>query len=139
MAYDGPDWRAHGFARPPELRISEPSGLLLYRCWGNRTRELGSTEWGTGYFSIEKPLSALEAELRFNIVDWGNGVNFISTFRLRGGFPYWVGPVAHGEHDRSLAGSQVFVEPPLEVKLDLVRSREVLRHDIFVGPRDGTA
>jgi hypothetical protein len=121
------------------LRVSEAPGLMLYRCWGERSPGVGSYEWGTGYFSLEKPASVMEAELRSNIVDWGNGVRFVSSFRLKPGFAYWVGPVAHGTSDARLPGSQVYVEGPLAIKLDLITSREVLRHDVFVGPRDGNA
>jgi hypothetical protein len=81
----------------------------------------------------------LDAELRANIVDWGNGIHFISTFRLLPGIPYWIGPVAHGLRDESIPAEQVFVEPPLEAKLVIVRSKELLRHDVAVGPRDGRA
>ena len=112
---------------------------MLFRCWGDRVAGVGSSEWGSGYFSIEKPASVLEAELRFNIVDWDNGVHFVSSFRLKAGFPYWIGPVAHGKLDMSLPGTQVFVEGPLNVKLELVQSKEVLRHDVTVGSRDGHA
>jgi hypothetical protein len=76
------EWSSKGFASKPERRISPRGGLLIYRAWGS-----SSTEWGSGYFSLEKPASVLDAELRFNIADWGNGVHFVSTFRLKEGFP----------------------------------------------------
>jgi len=139
MAHHAGDWQSKGYAQAPMLRLSGGDGLLLYRCWGERTPGVGSSEWGSGYFSREKPASVLEAEMRFNIVDWNNGVHFVSTFRLKPGFSYWLGPVAHGAGDKHLEGWQVFVEEPLAIKLELVRSREVLRHDAFVGPRDGNA
>lgn len=133
------DWKAQGFLREPLSRISEGDGLMLYRCWGARTQQIGSTEWGTGYFSLEKPSSVLDAELRFNIVDWGNGVHFVSTFRLLPGYAYLAGPVSHGALDLSGQGSQVFVKQPLGVKLVLVRSKEMLRHDVSVAAHDGRA
>lgn len=139
MTKTGVNWLSRGFAAIPDRRVSEGTGLLLYRCWGTRRPGVGSGEWGTGYFSLEKPSSVLDAELRFNIVDWDNAVNFVSTFRLRPGFEYFVGPVAHGESDISRIGSQVFIEQPLDAKLELVKSKEVLRHDVFVGPKDGNA
>ena len=139
MAYRAADWQSKGFASVPILRVSGGQGVMLYRCWGERAQRVGSTEWGSGYFSLEKPVSVLEAELRFNVVDWNNAVHFVSSFRLKPGFSYWLGPVAHGACDTSLPGWQVFVEQPLTVKLDLVSSREVLRHDVFVGARDGNA
>lgn len=132
-------WKENGFAGPPELHVAGPQGLMLYRCWGYRSLGIGSSEWGTGYFSLEKPSSVLEAELRYNIVDWGNGVNFVSTFRLQPGFAYWCGPVAHGILDAGLPGVQAYVEPPLQVKFQLLQSRQVLKHDVWVAPRDGTA
>lgn len=127
-------WQSKGFSAPPEPKTAPPGGLLIYRCWG-----AGSTEWGTGYFSLEKPNSVLDAELRFNIADWGNGVHFVSTFRLKEGFPYCQGPVAHGDRDLRRTGTQVLVVPPLQPKLELVKSREVLRHDVWVIQRPGTA
>lgn len=114
--------------------VAPPGGLILYRCWGG-----SSTEWGTGYFSREKPASVLDAELRFNIADWGNSIHFVSTFRLKEGFHFLHGPVEHGASDFQLAGTQVFIFGPLEVKLDLVRSREILVGDVFVSPRAGKA
>jgi hypothetical protein len=121
------DWKQNGFAAPPALKVAPPEGLLLYRAWG-----AGSDELGSGFFSLEKPTSVLDAELRFNIVDWSNGAHFVSTFRLRGGYTYLVGPVAHGPHDVSRSGTQVFVQAPLAAKVVLERSREVLKHDAFV-------
>ena len=139
MAYRGLDWTKHGFGAPPFLKVSPAGGLLLYRCWGARSPCIGSTEWGTGYFALEKPASVLDAERKANIVGWGSGVHFVSTFRLRAGTPYWVGKVAHGRRDEAIPAQQVFVEPPLEAKLVLERSRELLTHDVVVGPRDGRA
>jgi len=127
-------WSSKGFASKPDLRVAPKGGLLLYRAWGAR-----STEWGSGYVSLEKPVSVVDAELRFNIADWGNGVTFVSTFRLKGGFPYFVGLVAHGKRDLSRVGTQVFVESPFVVKVERVATFEVLRHDASVSQRAGTA
>ena|SRR5450755_2013197 len=80
------DWHSRGFGQAPTLRVSPGSGVKLYRCWGERTFGVGSTEWGSGYFSVSKPRTVLEAEMRFNIVDWDNGVHFVSSFRLKPGF-----------------------------------------------------
>jgi len=123
-------WAKKGFSAPPVRRMSVGEGLILYRCWGG-----SSSEWGTGYFSLEKPSSVIDAELRFNIVDWGNAVRFVSVFRLKPGFHYYVGPVAHGSRDLSRKGQQVFVEAPVMPKLWLVVSREFLNPDSFVLPR----
>jgi hypothetical protein len=134
MPNQNPDWKSKGFAAPPERRVAGVGGLLIYRCWGGN-----SSEWGTGYFSLQKPGSVIEAEMRFNIVDWGNGVHFVSTFRLKEGFPYWVGPVGHGPNDLSLGGAQAFVEGPIQVKIELMKSKEVLKHNAFVSSRIGNA
>jgi hypothetical protein len=107
---------------------------MVFRAWG-----ASSSEFGRGFFSLEKPESVLDAELRFNIADWGNGVHFVSTFRVVAGFPYLVGPVAHGRRDLSRPGTQVFIEPPAETKVVLISSREVLRHNVSVSQRGGTA
>lgn len=128
------DWKSKGFAAPPELKTAPPGGLVMYRAWGAH-----SGEWGSGFFSLEKPTSVLDAELRFNIADWGNGVHFVSTFRLKEGHAYFVGPVAHGARDLSRPGTQVFIDSPLEVKVVLERHREVLRHDVTVVQRTGNA
>ncbi|MFG6485334.1 hypothetical protein ACG04R_01550 [Roseateles sp. BYS78W] len=126
------DWKDKGFAAAPELKTAPSQGLVMYRAWG-----ANSGEWGSGYFSLEKPTSALDAELRFNIADWGNGIHFVSTFRLREGHAFFVGPVAHGPRDLSRPGTQVFVPAPLETKVILERSREVLRQDVVVVQRPG--
>lgn len=126
------DWKGKGFASAPELKTAPPGGLVMYRAWG-----ASSSEWGSGFFSLEKPTSVLDAELRFNIADWGNGVHFVSTFCLKEGHAYFVGPVAHGPQDLSRAGTQVFVRSPLAVKVELQKHREVLRHDVTVVQRTG--
>ncbi|MCU0636710.1 MAG: hypothetical protein MUE41_17700, partial [Gemmatimonadaceae bacterium] len=77
---------ALGFSTAAHRRVAPPGGLLLYRAWGGR-----STEWGTGFFSLQKPQSVIEAELRFNIALWGNGVQWVSTFRLKPGYPFVIG------------------------------------------------
>lgn len=128
------NWRGRGFSTPPVLKLAPPQGLLIYRAWGD-----GSSEFGSGYFSLEKPSSVLDAELRFNIADWGNGVHFVSTFRMKPGVAYYVGPVAHRVGDIAKPGTQIFVEPLAQAKVTMVRSRELLRHDVTVVQRSGQA
>jgi hypothetical protein len=129
------DWKAQGFASEPKITVNQDqAGLLLYRAWGNT-----SSEWGSGFFSLEKPSSVLDAELRFNVVDWGNGVHFVSTFRLKPNFPYYVGPVAHGPLDMSRTGTQVFVPPDIRIKMDIIKSKEILRHDVAIFTKIGNA
>lgn len=128
------DWRKHGFAEPPERHVAQSSGLVMHRAWGGK-----STEWGTGYFSLEKPESVLDAELRFNIADWGNEIHFLSSFRLKPGFEYLVGRVAHGQYDLSRLGHQVYLLGPLHPKIILIESKKVLRHDVTVLQRAGHA
>lgn len=121
------DWKSKGFASKPEKHIAPNGGVLIYRAWG-----ASSNEWGSGYFSLEKPQSVLDAELRFNIADWGNGVHFVSTFRLKEGFPYFMGAVAHGPKDISRPGTQIYVDSPFVIQVERVGSFEVLRHDFVV-------
>ena len=128
------DWQAKGFASEPSFKLSPTGGLLLYRAWG-----ASSTEWGSGFFSLEKPTSVLDAELRFNIADWGNGIHFVSTFRLKEGFEYYVGPVAHSPRDLSRPGMQVFVPGFTQTKFDFLTSRELLRQDAVVSQQSGRA
>lgn len=123
------DWHKKGFACPPERCVSPPQGLTLYRCFGGASRELGSS-----FYSLEKPLSVVDAELRFNIVDWGNAVRFVSTYCLLAARVYYVGPVAHGPRDLRTAAHQVYVVDP-EHSVRVVKSGEVLRQDAFVLPR----
>jgi hypothetical protein len=125
---------SNGFASDPELKFAPPGGLLMYRAWG-----ASSTEWGSGYFSLEKPSSVLDAELKFNIADWGNGVHFVSTFRLKEGFPYHVGPVAHGKQDISRPANQIYLKGSWKVAVELVGRRETLRHDAAVIQKPGNA
>ena len=127
------DWRDKGFSAPPEFRVAPPGGLTVYRCFD------GKKEWGEGFFSIEKPGSVLDAEKRFNIVEWGSLVRFVSEFRIVGGVGYYHGSIWHGAGDISRAATQIYVEPPVRVKVYLVVSREVLKHDCFVSPRPGRA
>jgi hypothetical protein len=127
-------WADLGFACAPEQKISRGTGFTVYRAWGG-----ASTEWGTGYFSLEKPESVLDAELRFNIADWGNQIHFVSSFRIANGAPYLIGRVAHGVRDLSRKGTQVYVEPKWRSLVRLVTSKEILRHDVFVSSRIGSA
>jgi len=128
------DWSKKGFARPPELRRASGNGVMIYRAWGG-----ASTEWGSGYFSIDKPKSVLDAELRFNIADWGNQIHFLTTFRLKPGFAYYQGPVAHGARDISLPADQVLLNSPFVAMVEKLGAFEILRHDVFVSPRGGIA
>ena len=128
------NWVKLGFGTCPDRKVSPRSGLLLYRAWGASSSELGS-----GFFSLEKPASVLDAELRFNIADWGNGVHFVSSFRLKYGFDYFEGPVAHGKFDLSRTGTQVYVTPPIDTKIERIGAYEVLRHDVSVVQRPGRA
>ena len=125
------NWSGKGFASAPEFRVAPPGGVFVYRCFD--LTHSADQEWGTGYFSIEKPQSVVDAELRLNIVEeWGNLVRFVSTFRLRAGYHYWAGLIAHGDGDLRRPATQVYIEGPLRVKLEVIRSREVLKHDAFV-------
>ena len=126
------DWAQKGFAQAPVRAIGPKGGLLIYRAWG-----AASSEWGSGYFSLEKPQSVLDAELRFNIADWGNGIHFVSTFRVKEGVSYFVGPLAHGSRDLSKPGTQVFLESPFITAIERVGSFELLKHDVSVAPRAG--
>jgi hypothetical protein len=128
------NWKTMGFAKPPECKLAPSGGLLIYRAWG-----AASSEIGTGYFSLEKPTSVLDAELRFNIADWGNGVHFVSSFRLRAGFAYFEAPVAHGRGDLSRPGTQIYVQPPVQTKVERAGAFEVLKHNVSVVQRAGNA
>ena len=127
-------WADLGFACAPEQKISRAAGFKVYRAWGG-----ASTEWGTGYFSLEKPVSVLDAELRFNIADWGNQVHFVSSFQIPEGVPYFIGRIAHGLRDLSRQGTQVYVEPRWVSLVRLETSKEILRHDASISPRAGSA
>jgi hypothetical protein len=128
------NWADKGFSAEPKMRIAPDDGLTMYRAWGG-----SSTEWGSGYFSLEKPLSVLDAELRFNIVDWGNGVRFLSTFRLKSRFPYYAGPVAHGTCDISKPGTQIFLPSPFAHMVEKMGTFEMLKQDVHVLQRTGSA
>lgn len=138
-----------GFRDLPVRKIAPEGGLLLYRAWGGE-----SSEWGSGFYSIAKPKSVLDAELRFNIADWGNRVHFVTTFRLKAGFSYLEGPVLHRLcssvnpdmrrkavwHDTLLLpGIQVYVEQPLFPKIERVGHFENLPTDVWVTSQIGTA
>jgi hypothetical protein len=128
------DWSKKGFAAPPERKVAPPGGLTIYRAWGTPSSDVGS-----GWFSLEKPRSVLDAELKFNVLlESPNALHFVSTFRLKEGFPYYVGPVAHGEQDQSRPATQIYLEPPFETHLERVGTKEVLTPDVTRG-RAGTA
>ena len=123
-------WSLKGFSSPPTMKLAPPDGVIIYRCWGG-----DSTEWGNhyaGYFSLNKPTSVLDAELRFNIVDWGNRIFFVSTFRLVPRSKYWEGDVYHRQSDLRRPATQIYLEAPVANKLRLLVSREPLRQDVHV-------
>lgn len=123
-----------GLAVPPDERTSPPGGLVMYRAWGG-----SSGEWGSGFFSLEKPESVLDAELRSNIADWGNAIRFVSTFRLKEGFRYLKGPVLHvgdgaertavWHYSAGREGTQIYVGSPLLIKVEKLGSFESLKQD----------
>ena len=121
------EWRRGGFALPPLERVVGVSGLTVFRCWGGTSTELGS-----GYFSLQRPSTVSEAELRFNIVDWGNAIRHVSTFLMMPGTTYWIGPIQHGSQDMRLPAWQVYMRPPLAEKVKLLGSRLPLVQDVAV-------
>lgn len=123
-------WSDFGFAEAPHKRNAPVDGLLVYRAWGG-----SSSEWGSGFFSLEKPASVMDAELRFNIADWGNTIHFVSTFRIVSGVPYWVGPIGHGPTDLSRSGTQILLNKQDLVNVRMVKHAELLCHDGFVVAR----
>jgi hypothetical protein len=120
-------WSTKGFWSPPQKQHAPEGGRLVYRCWGGQ-----STLWGNGFFSDQKPTSVRDAELRFNIADWGNTIYFVSTFRVAPGVPYWIGSVFQPKVSLSRTGLQIFISPPLATKLQVVVAREPLRQDARV-------
>lgn len=75
----------------------------------------------------------LDAELRLNIGLYDNRALFISTFLIRPGFEYWEGPVFHSPRDLHISGDQIFVTPPVTLKLFLLSPvPEVLKQDVHV-------
>jgi hypothetical protein len=120
-------WSDLGFGEAPQHRTAPREGVLVYRAWGGASRE-----WGSGFFSLEKPASVIDAELRFNIADWGNTIHFVSTFQIPAGVPFMWGSVAHGSRDLSSTGTQVWLGRQNLANLRLVKSAELLRHDGYV-------
>jgi hypothetical protein len=114
-------WSTKGFWSPPRLQHAPDGGKLVYRCWGGK-----STLWGNGFFADEKPASVRDAELRFNIADWGNTIYFVSTFRVAPGVAYWIGSVFQPRAGLPKSGLQIFISSPLATKLRVVISREPL-------------
>jgi hypothetical protein len=133
-------WIDLGFQNIPDRKVATGS-LHVYRAWGERRPGTGSTEWGTGFFSMEKPKSVFDAEMRANIVNYNNGVHFVSVFKINPGVVYWQGAIAHGPEDISTPSTQIYIDPKpsLESKLTLVKSKELLKHNTFVSSFDGNA
>jgi len=127
------EWQLKGFAGIPERKVAEDKGLVMYRCWGGGSKEY--PDWRKdGYFSPEKPSCVTDAELRFNIVDYGNMAYFLTTFKLTSKFLYYIGPVLHGDRvlhghrDVFIPASQIMVPHPVTVKIEFI-SRETLKQD----------
>jgi hypothetical protein len=120
-------WKQKGFGEEPVYRTAGDDGLIMYRCWGGT-----STQEGSGYFSSRRPGSVTEAELMCNVVDWNNKLRKVSTFRLKPGFGYFIGPIAHGRFDMHLKADQIFVPAPHLVKIEQVGPAETLNQDATV-------
>jgi hypothetical protein len=91
------------------------------------------------FFSPLKVDCVSEAELRFNIVDWGNRCYYLATYRVRAGAEMWVGKVAHAPADiANRSALQIYIDNPAG-KVDLVRDIQPLKQDLFVSPRAGNA
>ena len=131
-------WSTKGFSGSPTLKTSPAGGMQIYRCWGGTSTEWGNPQGGS-YFSLHKPASALDAELRFNIADWGNQIQFVSTFLLSPGTQYWEGSVLHRKMDMSRPAAQVYVEGPVLSKMKVLVSTQPLTQDVWVSPRAGNA
>ncbi|MGO4715317.1 hypothetical protein [Bradyrhizobium sp. 2TAF24] len=125
------DWKAKGFAADPVAKVCGQHGLLLYRCWGGWSSKELPPAIKDGYFCLTKPASVFEAELKYNIADWGNAIRFVSTFRLKPGFAYFEGPVANAPGDLSISALQILVPAPVGVKVARL-AREVLKQDVSV-------
>jgi hypothetical protein len=104
------------------MQRAPDGGRLVYRCWGGK-----STMWGNGFFADQKPTSARDAAVRFNIADWGNTIYFVTTFRVAPGVIFWIGSVFQHRPDLSRTGLQIFISAPLASKLQVVVAREPLR------------
>jgi len=121
------DWMQYGFAAPPRPQVAH-TGLILYRSWGGSNNR----EWGR-FFTSLRPRSVLEAEAMCNIVEWGNAVYFVSTFRVLAGTPMMVGRIAHGNRDVCIRAEQYLIEEP---EGSLIRLHcETLHYDAFVSER----
>lgn len=122
------DWHQRGFAAPPRQVVAKGAGTIVYRAWGGT-----SSEWGSGYFSPDRPATVSDAELRFNLVlESGNAVTFVPSFRIRPGVAYWLAPIAHGPRDICRSARQIYVPAPLPGKVELLASRLPLARDRVV-------
>lgn len=140
----------NGFASTP-VRVLSTGSEKLCRVWGGSSAQLGRfftpmvldgdtlrvVAQRFPSHSLGRPASVLEAELRSNIVLWGNQCAAIATFRMRPNVLMWIGEVEHGESDLSLPGLQVWLEYP-DASVTLV-SNEVLKQDRTVSSRAGHA
>ena len=126
------DW-TKSFAHPPK-RVVARGGEIIYRVGGGP----GSLPLGS-FFSPLRVDCVSQAELRLNIVDWGNRCYYLATYRVRLGTEMWVGKVAHGVADiANRAALQIYIDQPAG-KVELVRDIQPLRQDLFVSPRPGNA
>lgn len=127
------DWEKRGFAEPPRYCVATGREIIYRVGGGPLNLPLGS------FFSPLKVDSVSQAELSFNIVDWGNRCYYVATYRVCPGTEMWIGRVAHGRKDiADRSAVQVFIEGPIG-RVVLQRDVEPLKQDLFVGPRAGHA
>ena len=133
------NWSMKGFGSPPTLKTAPQNGVQVYRCWGGHSKEESESNLKGGFFSLEKPSSVSDAELRFKIAEWGNRIWFVSTFRILPSVTYWEGAIFHHKADLRRPATQIFVEPPVNTKVQLLISKEVLKQDVHVLSTGGNA
>ncbi|MGH8673772.1 MAG: hypothetical protein ACREVG_05635 [Burkholderiales bacterium] len=69
------------------------------------------------WFGLQRPGSAAEAERLYNVVDYGNDVLELSTYRIPAGTQVFQGPVAGG------TGTQLYIRDPLGVRVELLGTK----------------
>lgn len=146
------NWQSFGFRQAPQLAHAGSNGVpdTLYRVWGNTSAECGNPNSPGVIFTFDQAVTRKQAEILFAVGEYGNGLIWVTEFRVASGTPLWIGQVDPGHGGALLGpppGSQVFIErlhmlqvrrgPRRRLVDDLGFPVLRLRNTDHLGPRKG--
>ena len=107
-------------------RIVTTTKIIVYRAEGGLAGNYG------GWYGLEKPISALDAEEMSNLAKYGNTAQRVVTYEIPAGTTIYEGRVAGG------AGQQIYVANPQKAGLQIIESDPLPVSHHTPGPPGGS-